>query len=404
MKIQKNVIYNTAINTKNNYNTKDKIDKQALINNNNIKSINIINNNYNNIIINNKLTPNKKLIIKDKTFSINKKNYKILTLGNKPNLKNEVIKLTMNNQEQENDLKLKYKLIIDEKNNLINKLRNEIDYYKNKNQEYNPKLNDSNSIYSLFKNNQKLETVRNKIQEIYSQQKEKEIKLDNNLINNINEYNNIKAYNINNSEDIDVHMPQIIQPKTIALNSLEYVNNNYKYNNKLMFNYSLKNDLKLKNKLTLDLSNNYNSIENNTKNNTNRIYKYQVKSPKFLITSNSIHSNDNNNLIFNNNGITYDNKLDRKPSFQNIKKNKYNFNNIISAPFSLKKETINKKIVANYNLDSFLDKDNNNNNSNIISYTGFNYKEKYDNLKNRMTNLIENLFKLIENQNYNKNK
>ena len=399
MKIQKNVIYNTAINTKNNYNTKDKIDKQALINNNNIKSINIINNNYNNIIINNKLTPNKKLIIKDKTFSINKKNYKILTLGNKPNLKNEVIKLTMNNQEQENDLKLKYKLIIDEKNNLINKLRNEIDYYKNKNQEYNPKLNDSNSIYSLFKNNQKLETVRNKIQEIYSQQKEKEIKLDNNLINNINEYNNIKAYNINNSEDIDVHMPQIIQPKNIALNSLEYNNKKYKLNNKLMFNYSLKNDLKLKNKLTLDLSNNYNSIENNT----NRIYKYQVKSPKFLITSNSIHSNDNNNLIFNNNGITYDNKLDRKPSFQNIKKNKYNFNNIISAPFSLKKETINKKIVANYNLDSFLEKDNNNN-SNNISYTGFNYKEKYDNLKNRMTNLIENLFKLIENQNYNKNK
>ena len=394
MKIQKNVIYNTAINTKNNYNTKDKIDEQALINNNNIKSINIINNNYNNIIINNKLTPNKKLILKDKTFSINKKNYKILTLGNKPNLKNEVIKLTMNNQEQENDLKLKYKLIIDEKNNLINKLRNEIDYYKNKNQEYNPKLNDSNSIYSLFKNNQKLETVRNKIQEIYSQQKEKEIKLDNNLINNINEYNNIKAYNINNSEDIDVHMPQIIQPKNIALNSLEYNNKKYKLNNKLMFNYSLKNDLKLKNKLTLDLSNNYNSIENNT----NRIYKYQVKSPKFLITSNSIHSNDNNNLIFNNNAITYDNKLDRKPSFQNIKKNKHNFNNIISAPFSLKKETINKKIVANYNLDSFLDKDNNNNNSNIISYTGFNYKEKYDNLKNRMTNLIENLFKLIENQ------
>ena len=151
--------------------------------------------------------------------------------------------------------------------------------------------------------------------------------------------------------------------------------------------------MKLKNKLTLDLSNNYNSIENNT----NRIYKYQVKSPKFLITSNSIHSNDNNNLIFNNNAITYDNKLDRKPSFQNIKKNKYNFNNILSAPFSLKKEIINKKIVANKNLDSFLDKDNNNN-SNNISYAGFNYKEKYDNLKNRMTNLIENLFKLIENQ------
>ena len=306
----------------------------------------------------------------------------------------------MNNQEQENDLKLKYKLIIDEKNNLINKLKNKIYYYKNKNKEYNPKLNDSNSIYSLFKNNQKLETVRNKIQEIYSQQKEKEIKLDNNLINNINEYNNIKVNNINNSEDIDVHMPQIIQPKNIALNSLEYNNKKYKLNNKLMFNYSLKNDLKLKNKLTLDLSNNYNSIENNT----NRIYKYQVKSPKFLITSNSIHSNNNNNLIFNNNAITYDNKLDRKPSFQNIKKNKYNFNNIISVPFSLKKETINKKIVANYNLDSFLDKDNNNNNSNNISYTGFNYKEKYDNLKNRMTNLIENLFKLIENQNYNKNK
>ena len=76
-------IYEKAINQgifKAKYNKKNSntTNRLKLYNNpSNIKSINIINNNYNNIIINNKLTPNKQIMIDDKTFSINKKNYKL---------------------------------------------------------------------------------------------------------------------------------------------------------------------------------------------------------------------------------------------------------------------------------------------------------------------------------------
>ena len=187
-------------------------------------------------------------------------------------------------------------------------------------------------------------------------------------------------------------MPKIDQtkPYNININIMENDNDNkkYKFKNKLIFNYSLKNDLKLKNKLTLDLSNNYNSIEANT----NRVYKYQIKNPKFLFNLDSINKNEN---IFDNNDVIYENKIDRKPSFENIKIHKYNFNNkLLSIPFSLKKAIANKNIIVNHNLDSFLEKNHNNN----ISSHNFNYKEKYNDLKIRMNNLIENLFKFIENQ------
>ena len=53
--------------------------------------------------------------------------------------KNIGLKLIINNHESEgmstntnntNDLEAKYKLMLNEKNNLINKLRNEVEYYK----------------------------------------------------------------------------------------------------------------------------------------------------------------------------------------------------------------------------------------------------------------------------------
>ena len=168
--------------------------------------------------------------------------------------------------------------------------------------------------------------------------------------------------------------------------------------NKLMFNYSLKNDLKLKNnKLTIDLNNNYNSIEANT----NRIYKYTVKSPKLNFTINSINKNkkEGNNLDFNNNSIncnaiTYEDSIERKDSQQNLKKSNNYYNGFSPSSFSLKKERINKIMYDNNkNFDSFMDKDYNNN---TISSSCFNYKDNFQNLKNRMTNLIENLFDLIE--------
>ena len=399
-KIYENIIYNNILKAKSNINLKDENDNPILLKNqNNIKSINIINNNYNNIIINNKLTPNKKLILKDKTFSISRKNYKILTTGNKQkNLKNKVFKLTLNNQEFNKDIEAKYKLILEEKNNLINNLKNEIELYKYKNNSHNPNItnNNINSPISNNKANNNIDNIRNKIQAIFSKQN-KEIKNDNN--NLINNSKNIKEFNLinennhtNSSEEINFYMPQIYQGKPMNSNSLEQ-KKSFKLNNKLLFNYSLKNNLKLKNKLTLDLSNNYNSIENNT----NRIYNYSLKSPKLLFSSNSINKNlelnEYNN--FNYKLMTHEDKIDRrKPSLKNMKSNNYYYNNILSSPFSLKKEIINKNTIVNHNLDSFFDKDNDNEEEDRSS--SFNYKEKYDDLRNRMINLIENLFKLIE--------
>ena len=60
----------------------------------------------------------------------------------------------------------------------------------------------------------------------------------------------------------------------------------------------------------------------------------------------------------------------------------------------MKKEIINKKIIVNHNLDSFISNTNSRDNNNI-SPTEFNTKEKFNNLKNRMNNLIENLFKTL---------
>ena len=411
--IYENVMHNSSFKGKIN-NQLNKIDKPTILNNqNNIKSINIINNNYNNIIINNKLTPNKKLLLNDKTFSINKKNYKILTLGNKQkNLnKGTALKLVLDNQEQENDFDYKYKLIINEKNNLINKLKDEVEYYKNRKLTQSPIITNNNSADNELKNkkNMEIKNLRNKIQNIFSHHK-KEIKLDNNnLLNyNINDYHTIKTYagksnnsnknNNNSSNNVGIssnnYIPQIFQNNPSNAN----VNNNYKYNNKLMFNYSLKNDLKLKNnKLSLDL-NNYNSIEANT----NRIYKYSVKSPKLTFTLSSINKSKGicNDLINNSNNnynaITYEDSLERKPSFQNLKKNTHFFNSLSSTPFSLKKESLNKIISDNNYFDSFINKECNINNT---SSTDFNYKENFENLKKRMSDLIENLFKIIEIQN-----
>ena len=374
-----NVIYNSTLKLKLSHQNK-KFDIPILLNNqNNIKSINIINNNYNNIIINNKLTPNKKLMLEDKTFSIDRKNYKILSLRNKQNnLQKETLNLILNKEEQENKIESKYKLIINEKNSLITKLQNEIEYYKNISK-FNHNIPENVTISEMNNNkNEEIENLKNKIKTLFSQNKN-EIKYDNNsLLNkNITNYNTIKTTNNNNSEINNSFIPFIYQANPIK-------NNSYKVNNKLIFNYSLKNDLKLKNKITLDLSNNYNSIETNT----NRDYKNKSKNTKFILTSNSINKYKGNNLELSN----FNNSIDRKHSFKNLKKKHY-FNGIISSPFSLKKEIINKKIIDNnFILDSYNEKENSNNDTSSI----FNYKEKYDDLKKRMNNLIENLFKIIE--------
>jgi hypothetical protein len=129
-------------------------------------------------------------------------------------------KLIMNNQEQENlnDIDMKYKLILYEKNNLINKLKNEVEYYKNFYHNINMNMNiilPNNNNNTIEANNNRVslglndkkniegENIRNRIRNIFSLPK-KEIKFDNNHLmqHNINDYNTIKTF-VNNKTNND---------------------------------------------------------------------------------------------------------------------------------------------------------------------------------------------------------
>jgi len=453
-------------------NQSDKNVKPLFINNqNHIESINIINNNtnYKNIILNNMLSPNKKLLIKDKNSSRNKKNVKIEsnvlydngnnanknfnTLGKnkQKNLnKNNVFKLIVNNQEQQdnpNDVDMKYKLILYEKNNLINKLKNEVEYYKNYYHNINMNMNiiipnnDNNTIeannnrFSLALNDKKNadgENIRNRIKNIFSLPK-RDIKFDNNHLmkHNINDYNTIKTFvnkvksdniNFNSIETAKDFVPQIKN----NFNTIE--NNNTKYNNNklLLSNDSLKNDLVIKNNieknnthtlnnifyrsnsnttqkktrklklglqqsdLTLDMNdnnNNFNSIE------ANRNYQNNLKNKKHIIYSlnylSSKAGSDNELDNHNNNGISIDDNINRK-----FDKNKHYFSNISSSPSSLYKDVGTRNLIDASNSGLLVGKNDN-------SEIKFNYKENFEKIKKRMNNLINNLFDLIEIQNKN---
>ena len=165
---------------KKNNNQYDKNGKPFIFNNkNHIESINLINKNenYKNIILNNMLTPSKKFLLNEKNSSRNKKNIKIernilfdnnqvnkniRTLGKnkqKSLNKNNALKVILNNQEQDNpnDIEMKYKLILYEKNNLINKLKSEVDYYKN----YDHNINMNMNIILPNNNNNTIEANSN---------------------------------------------------------------------------------------------------------------------------------------------------------------------------------------------------------------------------------------------------
>ena len=448
-------------------------------NHNHIESINILNNNknYKNIILNNMLTPNKKLLINEKlsTKNIKKinernilfdtgnvngnKNFKTLGQNKQKSLnKNSALKLFLNNQEQDNpnDIEMKYKLILFEKNNLINKLKNEVEYYKNYYHNINMNMNiilpnnNSNTIeanrntggMSLALNDKKNidgENIRNRIKNIFSLPK-KEIKFDNNhlLQHNINDYNTIKTFvnkinndtngnnngNYNNSETTKEYVSQIKNNfNTIENNSS---NNNKINNNKLLLsNDSLKNDIliskntnnieknsntktlnnifyrsnsntiqkkgrKLKlglqpSELTLDINNNnnFNSIE------ANRNYNNTIKNKKHIIYSlnmlNSKTGSDNELDNNNSNKLTIDDN-----SINRFGKNKHYFNNISNSPSSLYKDIGNKNTIDD-NSRSIIAKNENS--------EKFDYKEKYEKLKQKMSNLVNNLFELIEIQN-----
>ena len=318
---------------------------------------------------------------------------------------------------------MKYKLIIYEKNNLINKLKSEIDYYKNYEHNINMNMNmniilpnntiETNSMnkFSLGIKNNKDKKNQNHIKNSFSLPK-KEMQLNNNnLLNyNINDYNNIKTF-VNkvdnyNSLDTSKEFPPQIKNNfyTIENNNTDLNNLNNNNKNILLSIDSLKNtdlnkkkilnnifyrsnsnikrrDLKLgyqNNELTLDINNDINNNLNTIEANKN--YKNIIKNKNFntySLNSKNGSYNEINNL--NHNEIDVQENDDN--SYKKSEKNKKYFTKISSCPSPIYKDKGNKNADSN--------KKKNNNFS----------KENFENLKLRMDNLINNLFNLIEIQN-----
>ncbi len=467
---------NIKIIQKKSNNQFDKNSKPLFINNqNHIDSINIINNNnnYKNIILNNMLTPNKKLLIKDKNTSRNKKNNikiernilfdnskgnkNFRTLGqnkqksiNNNNNNTNAFKLIVNNEEQEilNEVDTRYKLILYEKNNLINKLKNEVEYYKNFYQNINMNMNiilPNNNNNTIETNNDRIslglndkrnidgENIRNRIKNIFSLPK-RDIKYDNNHLmqHNINDYNTIKTF-LNSKANIDTINYNILESdKDFILqmnnnfNTIENNSNNIsKYNNNklLLSNDSIKNDLMLKNTFAKNSARTLNNIFNRSNSNTNqkkgRKLKLGLQQSDLTLDINGNNSNFNsieanrnyNKNLKNKKHIIYslnyfnsktgsDNELDNHHNNNaiNLEDNtklenkKYFCNKNSSSPSSLCKDMGTKNLIDSSNSGLQLGRNDN-------TEIKFNYKENFDKLKKRMNNLIINLFDLIEMQN-----
>ena len=363
-----------------------KNSKALFINNqNHIESINIINNNinYKNIIFQNLPTSNRlyigkdssrnkninleKNILYDYNNNINNNFQTIINKKQKSLNKNNAFKLVFNPSEQDNynlnlnDNEMKYKIKLYEKNNIINKLKDELEYYKSYYHSVNqnnknigmPNHNTINIADEMNNNNRlifgsgeknkilKTENLRNKIKNIFSSRKndikyfEKNNNINNLKINIENDSETLNDSKINKESEIT------IQNKSINKNKKNFLlsNNTFKPNNNSenitfptnnIFNRSNSNTIKRKLKLGLHLSelnldnDKYNSIE------ANRNHASYIKNKKNIIQS------------------------------------------------------LNKNLI----LRSFNGRDND-----LIK---FNYVMKFENLKRRMNNLVTNLFDLIE--------
>ena len=362
-----------------------KNSKALFINNqNHIESINIINNNinYKNIIFQNLPTSNRLYIGKDSSRNKNIKleknilydynnniNNNFQTIINKKQKslnKNNAFKLVFNPSEQDNynlnlnDNEMKYKIKLYEKNNIINKLKDELEYYKSYYHSVNqnnknigmPNHNTINIADEMNNNNRlifgsreknkilKTENLRNKIKNIFSSRKndikyfEKNNNINNLKINIENDSETLNDSKINKESEITIQNKSINKNKKNFLLSNTFKPNNNSENITIptnnIFNRSNSNTIKRKLKLGLHLSelnldnDKYNSIE------ANRNHASYIKNKKNIIQS------------------------------------------------------LNKNLI----LRSFNGREND-----LIK---FNYVMKFENLKRRMNNLVTNLFDLIE--------
>ena len=379
---------NININNIKNLNKKQNKNPKALFinNDNHIESINIINNNinYKNIILQNLPTPNKKYTINTrKDSSRNKKNIKIErnvlfdynSINNaqakenkrqKSLNKNSTLKLMLNQMEQDNynlnlnDFTVRYKLKLYEKNNIINKLKDELEYYKNYYHSMNPTnakntitpnhntINATDNFYSinrlthgLEEKNKiiKTENMRNKIKNIFTLRK--------NDIKDFRSDHNIKL----NLEKIEaINYPKMHKDSALTLQN----KSESKSINKLI----MSNDMLKLNKKTENNSNLPNNVFNRSNSNT---IKRKIKIGLHLSELN-LDDNKYNSIEANRNHVLYI-------------RNKKNYIH-----------SLNKNLF----MKGIYEKDNENESNK------FNYIEKFENLKKRMNNLVSNLFDLLE--------
>lgn len=326
--IENNIISDKKAKSTKKFNVNKK--NNPILFNNNINSINIINNNYNNIYLDtNKPIQNKNMLLEDKN------NLGLLTFGNtkeKSLKKNKALKLVFNhsNRDKEKFNENKYQYIID-------RLKYEIDYYKNKDKVK------SNQIGASTPHSYRKKGFKK------------------NLFLASNKYNTIKTYDNNISTD----------NKRKNKNNLYNTYNNK--NNNLISDFSYKNNLKL---VTNINNNNINHSKSNSNNlisiDSNRTFKYLNKRPK-NISDEIIYESDIN--------------PSGKSSFGNLNNYKLYLNTKHTSPLSLKKNVKNinnvfKVMNCDQNSEEYLNKGN--------------YKDKFEILKNRMNRLIENLFDIID--------
>ena len=374
---------NININNIKNLNKKQNKNPKALFinNDNHIESINIINNNinYKNIILQNLPTPNKKYTINTrKDSSRNKKNIKIErnvlfdynSINNaqakenkrqKSLNKNSTLKLMLNQMEQDNynldlnDFTVRYKLKLYEKNNIINKLKDELEYYKN----YYHSMNPTNAKNTITPNHNTINATDN----FYSinrlthglEEKNKIIKTENmrNKIKNINDIKDFRSdHNIKlNLEKIEaINYPKMHKDSALTLQN----KSESKSINKLI----MSNDMLKLNKKTENNSNIPNNVFNRSNSNT---IKRKIKIGLHLSELN-LDDNKYNSIEANRNHVLY--IRNKKNYIHSLNKNLF-----MKGIYEKESENENNK---------------------------FNYIEKFENLKKRMNNLVSNLFDLLE--------
>ena len=297
----------------------------------------------------------------------------------------------LNNKIKKNELNKKYKNLIESKNNDINMLKKEIEYYKN-----------------ILKNNKS--HINNKI---YLPKNPSDIFLSTVLINKKNKKSKISTTNqasylyLKNSSSYAKHN----NLKLLDLN--EDNNHRFKPKNNLNFNNLnlLTKNPKMFGSHKIPFSNNVKIDFNRFKQKYNTLTTTSIKTNNFLKNSKSCYKNKHfnsdsegqiNDLVsysskcdlnsIDSNDVSYMSELKRKKKFEKkIKISNFNTNRNGNNTLYTNKNSLNNINSTSENL--FLEEI-----SDGTSYNNHHYKEKFENVINRMENLLDNLFYIVYNK------